>query len=89
MENKTLTEEELKKIKDLQTSRDSIIIELGNIEAHLLDISTRKTELHSQLSELAKTDREVGKELSDKYGIGSIDLEKGEFIPQEKVQEKA
>ena len=31
--------------------------------------------------ELKEEEQTFGKELSDKYGNGSIDLEKGEFIP--------
>jgi|TARA_R110000744_G_scaffold12627_5_gene37447 hypothetical protein len=83
MENKTLTEEEIKTIKDLQSTRDGIIIELGNIEAYFAEVKARKEELYLELKSLKVKDLEVGKELSDKYGNGSIDLEKGEFIPQD------
>jgi len=83
MANKKLTEEEIKNIKDLQLNRNNIIVELGNLEAYLFDISSKKTNLQEQLSQLAERDQKLGKELSDKYGDGSIDLEKGEFIPQD------
>tara|TARA_R110000787_G_scaffold4128_3_gene16044 strand:+ start:188 stop:439 length:252 start_codon:yes stop_codon:yes gene_type:complete len=83
MENKTLTEEEITTIKDLQSTRDGIIIELGNIEAYFAEVKARKEELYLELKSLKVKDLEVGKELSDKYGNGSIDLEKGEFIPQD------
>ena len=83
MANKKLTEEEFIKIKELQSNRDAIVIELGNLEVYLHDVSTRKTQLHNKLDELVKEDQKTGKELSDKYGVGSIDLEKGEFIPQD------
>jgi len=83
MTNKKLTGEEITKIKELQSSRDAMIIELGNLEVHLRDVANRKTQLHSQLDKLIEEDQKTGKELSDKYGIGSIDLEKGEFIPQD------
>tara|TARA_R110000764_G_scaffold108745_3_gene194692 strand:+ start:9629 stop:9898 length:270 start_codon:yes stop_codon:yes gene_type:complete len=89
MENKKLTEEELKKIQDLQNQRQGTILELGNLEAYQFDIDKRKEELSDALDELRKSDQELGKELNEKYGDGSIDLEKGEFIAQEKVQEKA
>ena len=38
MENKKLTEEELKKIQDLQNQRQGTILELGNLEAYQFDI---------------------------------------------------
>jgi len=83
MSKQKLTKEEIKTIKDLQSSRSNIIVELGNLEAYLFEVSTKKTQLQGQLSELTVKDQELGKELSDKYGNGSIDLEKGEFIPQD------
>ena len=83
MSKQKLTKEEIETIKDLQSSRNNIIVELGNLEAYLFELSTKKTQLQGQLSELGVKDQELGKELSDKYGNGSIDLEKGEFIPQD------
>jgi hypothetical protein len=83
MKNTKLTAEEVQSIKDLQKGRDAIIVELGNIEAYFNEVQIRKEELLSQLKELKETDQEVGKALSDKYGVGSIDLEKEEFIPGE------
>lgn len=85
MENQKLTEEEIKNIQELQSKRQSSILELGNLEAYQYDIDTRKDELFAVLDELRKSDQELGKELNEKYGDGSIDLEKGEFIPQEKA----
>ena len=83
MANQKLTEEEIKDIKDLQSTRNNIIVELGNLEAYFFDISLKKADLQKQLGELAERDQKLGKDLSDKYGNGSIDLEKGEFIPQD------
>ena len=83
MANKKLAEEEITKIKELQSSRDAIVIELGNLEVYLRDVENKKTQLHNQLDKLIEEDQKTGRELSDKYGIGSIDLEKGEFIPQD------
>lgn len=85
MENQKLTEEEIKKIQELQGKRQNTVLELGNLETYQYDIDTRKEELHTVLDELRRSDQELGKELNEKYGDGSIDLEKGEFIPQEKA----
>ena len=83
MSNTKLTTEEVQSIRELQSSRDAIIVELGNIEAYLEEMKTRKADLFVQLDALRVKDQEVGKALSEKYGIGSIDLEKAEFIPGE------
>ena len=83
MSNTKLTKEEVQSIRELQSNRDAIIVELGNIEAYLEEIKTRKADLFKQLEALRVKDQEVGKSLSEKYGNGSIDLEKEEFIPGE------
>lgn len=83
MANKKLTEEEIIKVKELQSGRDAIVVELGNLEIYLRDVANRKTVLYNQLDELVQEDQKTAKELTDKYGAGSIDLEKGEFIPQD------
>ena len=85
MENIKLTEEEIQKIKQVQASKEDTFLELGQLEAYQYDIDTRKDELFEILEGIRKSDRELGAELSKKYGDGSIDLEKGEFIPQEKA----
>jgi hypothetical protein len=83
MSNTKLTKEEVKSIRELQDSRDVIIVELGNIEAYFAEVKVRKEELLLELKSLKEKDQEVGKALSDKYGNGSIDLAKEEFIPGE------
>ena len=85
MENIKLTEEELQRIKEIRASRQDTFLELGELEAYQYDVDTRKDELFEILEEIRKSDRELGAELSKKYGDGSIDLEKGEFIPQEQA----
>ena len=85
MENSKLTEEELKSIKDLQALRQNTVLELGNLESYQYDIDTRKKELHTTLDEIKTSDLKLGKSLNEKYGDGSIDLDKGEFISQEKA----
>ena len=83
MTNTKLTKEEVENIKELQSSRDVIIVELGNIEAYFAEVKVRKEELFLELKNLKDKDQVVGKALSDKYGNGSIDLAKEEFIPGE------
>jgi len=37
--------------------------------------------LYGYYNQLKEEERNLGKQLSEKYGDGTIDLEKGEFIP--------
>ena len=81
MSNTILTIEELQQLTEVQTQSQQIALELGNLEITRLQLEKRKEEVIAFLNEFKAKEQELGKSLSDKYGNGSIDLEKGEFIP--------
>ncbi len=74
MENKKLQQEEIDKLVDLQSKNRAVLLELGSLEAS-------KLALYGYYNQLKEEERNLGKQLSEKYGDGTIDLEKGEFIP--------
>jgi len=80
MENKKLTQEEIDKLVELQSKNRAVLIELGGLEAS-------KLQLYGYYNQLKEEERNLGKELSEKYGDGTIDLEKGEFIPNPETTE--
>ena len=81
MENTKLTTEELEKLQDIQQKNVAIANELGNLEITKLQVEARKTEILKFYNELKEEEQTFGKELSDKYGVGTINMEAGEFIP--------
>ena len=81
MENKKLTEEEIQTLKELQQKSSNIVAEFGNLEIMKLQVDARKNELVEIYNQHKEQETFFGKELSEKYGDGSIDLSKGEFIP--------
>lgn len=81
MENQKLTQEELQTLQELQQQRQAVILELGSLELTQIDLDNRREEIETFYSELKIKEQEYGKTLSEKYGNGSIDLEKGEFTP--------
>jgi hypothetical protein len=81
MENKKLTEEEIQTLKELQQKSSNIVAEFGNLEIMKLQVDARKNELVEIYNQHKEQETSFGKELSEKYGDGSIDLSKGEFIP--------
>jgi hypothetical protein len=80
MENTKLTVEEVEKLQDIQQKNAAVASELGNLEIAKLQIENRKAEIIDFYNTLKEKEQIFGKELSDKYGNGSIDLDKGEFI---------
>jgi len=81
MENTKLTQEEVQSLQELQQQRQAVALEFGTLELTQIELDNRREELENFYSELKNKEQEIGKELSDKYGNGSIDLENGEFIP--------
>jgi hypothetical protein len=81
MENTKLTVEEVEKLQEIQQKNAAVASELGNLEITKLQVEARKAEVVEFFNKLKEEEQAFGKELSEKYGNGSIDLEKGEFIP--------
>lgn len=81
METKKLETTEIEKIKELQMRSANITTEFGNLEVLKLQVEARKNELVNAYNALKEEEASFGKTLSDKYGDGNIDIEKGEFTP--------
>lgn len=81
MENQKLTQEELDTIKSLQERSQVVVSEFGNIEVATINLASRKKEVVTYFEQLQEDEQKFGKELNEKYGNGTIDLEKGEFVP--------
>ena len=81
-----LTREEMEQIQEIQKNMQSVTFELGNIEIQTISIKKRKDAILAKFGEITEHDNNFAKELLSKYGKGSIDLEKGEFIKGESAQ---
>jgi hypothetical protein len=81
MKTKKLTTEEIQRITELQQKNNALATELGQIELIKLNLQLRREAAEKFLEELRSEEQELGKELTDKYGSGSINLETGEFVP--------
>mgnify|MGYP003340641227 CR=1 FL=1 len=80
METKVLTQEEVTNLKSVRDKRLQLTESFGILELKLQEISLQKEYLKEELQKLRQEETTLGKILQDKYGDGSIDLEKGEFI---------
>jgi hypothetical protein len=88
MANQKLSKEELGKIEEIQKRVQAVKAELGNVGLAEIDLKTRKNNIEQYLTETQEQESAVVKELEEKYGKGSIDLQNGEFIPSEEVKEE-
>jgi len=81
MENKVLTQEEIQQLKNIREKNAQLVEQFGFIEYQLQTLFLQKEELSNNLKEIKSLEITLGKQLQDKYGDGTIHLEKGEFIP--------
>ena len=77
----SFSEPELKEIKDLRLSLDTVTFQLGQISVEQFKLEEQETILKNKLKDLEKKEISIAKKLSSKYGKGSIDIETGSFIP--------
>lgn len=76
METKVLTQEEITQLKDLQSKRKDLSEQFGLLE---VNYETQKQSLLYQLNQLLQEEDKIGSQLQQKYGDGTINLDKGEF----------
>ena len=77
------TGEELKQLKDLQTKVDQIIISLGQISLQRTQLDKLEESTKNEFSTLKQQEVTLGESFSKKYGVGTLDINSGEFIPQD------
>ena len=83
MDIKKLTDQELQQISDIQKKRESLLLELGQIELIKLDIDSRRKNAEEYLTQLQEEEKTLADWIEKEYGTGRINLETGEFIPAE------
>jgi len=77
----SFSEQELKEIKDLRLSLDTLVFQLGRISVEQFKLEEQEINLKNKLKDLANKESSIAKNLTTKYGKGSIDIETGKFIP--------
>jgi hypothetical protein len=80
MTTKVLTPEEIQSLKLIQEKRIQLVEQFGVLEMRFQDLEHQKEQLKTNLKQLRQEEIKVGEILQQKYGDGSINLEKGEFI---------
>lgn len=79
MTTHVLTQEELQEIKNFQNKRQTLVQQFGVIEFNIQDLELQKQQLSVELNALKQSEIQIGSKLQDKYGEGTIDIDKGEF----------
>ena len=80
METKVLTKEELQSLKDFQTKQNNLIFSLGQIEYQIALLEINKQNLKEEIKDIEKSNKELGQQLTQKYGSGKINSDTGEIV---------
>jgi len=76
-----LTEEELNQLNTVQGRRQAVKNELSDIGFLRLKLKRKEDKVEDFNNETIQIEVEIAKNLEDKYGRGSVDIESGTFTP--------
>ena len=82
MDNKTkFSDEEINELKQIRDSYESVTHELGQIELQKIFLLEKDKEIKERLKILKDQETKQADKLQKKYGVGTLDIDTGEFIP--------
>jgi hypothetical protein len=76
-----LTETEIRLLTDLNRKKDLVSREVNFLAQQRLNIDYRQEEAEKLYRSNLELERQLGNQFTEKYGNGTIDIEKGLFIP--------
>ena len=80
MEKTVLTKEEITQLSSLQEQQNDFVIQLGQTEYQINLLERQKISIKQQIEKFEESQVRLAKQLEDKYGQGSVNLESGEFL---------
>ncbi len=88
------TEEELNSLRDLQTTYNTVVTNLGQTELQLTEaernietLKENKLQLIQAYETAKQTESTLFEEINKKYGPGNLDIATGIFTPSEQDEE--
>ena len=80
MEKTVLTKEEIQQLSSLQEKQSDFVIQLGQVEYQINILEKQKKSIKQQIETFEESQVQLAKQLENKYGQGSVNLESGEFV---------
>lgn len=88
MSTSKFTEDELQSIRGIQEEYSTVGIQLVQLklarkssEEYLAALQQEEDRIVEQIESISTREKELTESLNDKYGIGSLDMNTGEFTP--------
>ncbi len=79
MAEQKLTSEEINEIKSTQETQEELVTGFGELEFQIQTLELQKEKLVEQLEVYKTEEIKLANQLSQKYGNGTINIEKGIF----------
>ena len=76
------SEDELKSIQEVQGTYQQITMAFGSLKIQKSNIDKQEESLLTSLEEARTKENDLAKELTNKYGKGTLDIATGEFTPE-------
>ena len=80
---KRFSKEELEKISEIKSNYDAITLRMGQVHFELNALNEEKTSLEADFNKNREQEVVFAKQLTEKYGKGSLDISTGIFTPAE------
>ena len=77
-----LLQEEIDNLNKLQQTQQAIIAKFGQLEFQIQSLEIQKDQLVEAMTQLKESEKDIGQQLNDKYGNGTINLESGTFTKE-------
>jgi phage gp45-like len=82
-ESKTLEAQELNALKELRSKISTLTFQRGQVGLAEDNLELQKVTLQEEMQKLVQEETKISAELFEKYGKGSVDLDKGTITPIE------
>ena len=77
-----IEEKDLNTLKQLQQDTDKLVYNLGQLYIQKEKLNQTEDDLLNSIKVIEQREENLGKELSTKYGIGTVNIEAGTFTPE-------
>ena len=78
-----LSESEKEQVQEIVQMNQAIQQALGNLAIKKIQLDNEEIQLKQQLANNSQKETEFAKKIESKYGAGSLDVQKGVFVPSE------
>lgn len=78
-----LSESEKEQLSEVVQLSQQLQSAFGNLSMRKIQIESEEEVLKQELSKKNQKEAEISRKINEKYGVGSVDLQKGVFIKQD------